>query len=211
MKLYDLKKSKDSRVIDLLETEIDYFISTDHAMKNNYKNLIEQIDNYYCFNVLVDGDHIVAFSGLYNNGRFPKNTARTLNRLYYSRRYRTSSLFPRGIQNVNAHSSLYMLPYQISVARKNNLDNIFVSVENYSRRNKFFKIMELSNNITGYKFENLPGMYNTCKIGREVDNHISCWQNISLLDLTGKSNFNLASITTEQWIDRFEKNDYYKK
>jgi hypothetical protein len=210
MQLFDLKKNKDERLFNLLKTEIDKFLVTDHLLKNNYKNLIDEIDNYLCFNLLIDDGQVVAFSGLYNNLQFPKNIARALNRLYYAKDYRTNCLFPRSTSH-RAYSSKYMLPYQVSVAREHGLDGIFVSVENYNRRNKFFKLMELSNKNTGLNFKNLPHMYYTCpKIDHQENAHISCWQNVSWLDLTGNSNFDLPKISIEQWIEIYGNNTYYK-
>lgn len=201
MKLHDLTLNKDEVIFNLVEKELSLFQKSVHPLKNNYKNLLDKIDNYLCFTVLTDKNHLVGFSGLYNNHQFPNNCARALNRLYYSKKYRINSLFPKNLKYGHAHSSHFMIPYQIEVAKKHNLDYIFVSVENYARRDKFFKVMLNVNKITGLHFKNLPHMYNVFPFENSSYGSIGRWQNISFLDLTGNSTFNFPSISISNWKD----------
>lgn len=210
--LYDLVKNKDDDVIKLINDEIDVFSQSQHLLKGNYKSITETIDDYLCFTVLVYENKLIGFSGLYNNESYPINTARVLNRLYYSSEFRTHSLFPKTNNNLNkAFSSVYMIPYQVRVASELGLDSVFISMENLKRRSKFKSQIQMSNKITGYNFKILPGMYNTCKvIDNKLNDHISCWQTIAVQTLNDNAMYpELACISEEEWKQRYEDNTYY--
>jgi hypothetical protein len=213
------------RIIDLVregqEDEWDDFINLvefaryDDNIRNahNYVGLEEEVLDYEAFHVLFDDDNeAVGFAGIYNGGIYPANTARVLNRAYYSPKVRHKSLATHGGNHIEkALFARYVLPEQIRIARDDlGLDGIFFSVEFPMRRKSVETIVKWMNehHNHGDKWEVLNRLYNTCRgwIHGGKYHHVNeptCWQNIAMMKFRDGFTLDLPSISVEEWHARF--------
>ena len=137
MKLIDLRKESNNSHLTRL-TELTAWIRDNevHRNKKNYINLESTISNFDCFEILYDKNKIVGFSGLYNNGSFPKNIARSCTRTYYHPDYRCKGL------NRARWSEKYFIPYEVEKAKEKGYEFVTTLKDNaiFVLNNEFEKL-----------------------------------------------------------------------
>ena len=189
MRLVDLKEEKTFRqfynpLMEFIEQEI---VPGNFKLKNNYLNI--NFDDYLSFTLLLEKEEIVAFSGL-QRAHFPEGYGRVLNKLYYGEKIKA-----RGYRIFPSLATEYMLPHQVSVGRKKNLNFVFISFQSDLKRKNFLKNYEkcLNDSFGKQAWKLLGGFYNTCPILPEgVNEDPSCWQSILFMDMgEGKKKFQL--------------------
>lgn len=198
LKMYDiLNDDKDYNINKLQNFINDEFESTNHKLKNNYINLLDSLYNYSSFNILEINNDIIGFSGLYSN-RLPENYNRVITRTYLCYEYRSKGISYRSFPDL---ASGLMLPYQTEIAEQNDIKHIFFSIEGINRK-KYSKILATKiSEYTKANWKSLDGFYNTCRLvnNKEVNNSISCWQNIVYLDKG--SEFELPYISDKDYLN----------
>lgn len=198
LKIYDILNFDKNYNIDKLQTFInEEFENNDHKLKNNYVNLLNSLGNYSSFNVLEIDNKIIGFSGLQSKCLLI-NYNRVITRTYLSYKYRSKGISYRTFPDL---ASGLMLPYQTEIAEQNNIKHIFFSIEGFNRK-KYSKI--LAKNISEYTKNNwtsLEGFYNTCRLinNKDVNNTVSCWQNIVYLNKGCK--FELPHISDKDYLN----------
>lgn len=205
---------EDIRVFDIMKDSywekrvihsIPLILNSGHHNAENYRHLGSRLHKYDCFNVVVDvwNDELLAISGLYNGGVYPRNVVRVLDRTYYYNwRDNTSSIW----KSDTRYNSTYMLPYQIDLAKELGYDYAFTSVQNNRKRNS---LKRLTSNWD-IEFTMLDGMYNTCRTYNDDGNYIGinndrvCWQNVAIHKLSNTTKpFSLPTISIDEYDDRY--------
>lgn len=181
------------RVVD----SIPDIVNSGHPNANNYIDLEKRLDLYDCFNLVVDTDkdELLAISGLFNGGIYPKHIARVVDRTYY---YNWSTHDNSAFNRSTRYNANYCIPYQVQKATELGYDYVFVSIQNPKKRRALASV------ITYYpiEFKMLGRLYNTCKLLKDdkVNTDSLCWQNVAICKLNDKNTeFNLASISRNSY------------
>jgi len=196
IKIYDLVTERNEKITNELAKFIDEEINLkNHKLNKNYKNLTKQLQNYYSFTVVYLEDKIIAFSGLQFKN-FPQGYGRVLTRTFLSNQNRKTGLTGRKFPDIG---SGFMIPYQTHIAKLNNLNNIFFSIENPNKR-KYMKLFSEKLSIyTKQSWELLDGYYNVVeKVNGVINNNKSCWQSIILLN-NENATFDLPKISESDY------------
>lgn len=158
-----------------------------HRNSKNYVNLIDTVkENFLSYEIVIDDfDNVIAGSGLKlydKDGRCASLTYIT----YKNRKKFGSNLLL---------SEDVFVPYEIEIAKANNLNCVFFTIELLRRRNavkKFIKNLRAK----GIDFTLFPHMVNTCK--KLYNNHNNyeqpCWQNAAVKILKKDLSLNTMSI-----------------
>ena len=186
------------RVVD----SIPEIVNSGHHNSKNYVDLESRLYEYECFTVLVENDKLLAISGLYNNGEYPNNTARILDRTYYYDWNKDGGMFSPYRKDLR-YNSFYVIPYQMNVAKVRGFDSVFISMQNPKKRRA---LEMMTRRQPEYKFEMLPDLYNTLPISNPEGNE-RCWQNISVHYITNNKSFDLPSITIEEYYERYKDSE----
>lgn len=196
--IYDIKDSNCPKEIkDLFYQTLKNIQKSDFYLKDNYSDQMLRLDEMLMFNVVIDSDQILAFSGL-QYGRWGKNVARVSSRLWYNPNIRIyfKERYSEGSPNLR-----YIMPEQIKTAKERyNLDLVFWSREKPYQSKVFNTLVENANKLCpyGFKHEPLDGLYNVCG---NVDSK-SCWQRICQIKFKDR-NLNLPRITFEEWKEKW--------
>lgn len=191
----------------------------EEAIRNagNYENIT--VKDYDAFHMLVNSTdpmgRAVGFAGMYNNGYYPANTARVLQRAYYSPEVRHKSLATHGGNHIKkALLAKYILPEQLRIARDGFCrEGVFFSVEFPMRRKSFETIVGWMNehHTTEYgTWEVHPKLVNTC-FGYLYDakyhhvDHKNCWQNVAIMKFKDDFELRLPTMEIEEWHDKYGK------
>mgnify|MGYP003647819502 CR=1 FL=1 len=167
MKIIDVLKVTQWQA-PLLE-KIQKIQHVDHHNSGNYNNFETRLLEYDCFTILLENDNIVAMSGLYNNGIFPKNTIRALDRTYYFN-WQNKSVNQR-------YASQYFWPYHVKLAQELGYSSVFFSVQNIKKRRALLDTARRCHPTPTV----LTTMGNTCRvINGEINQDVLCWQNIAV-------------------------------
>ena len=192
------------KLIDVIQQEewtkpllrqIDRISLDDHHNKDNYLDFAQRLAKYDSFTILVDGDKILAMSGLFNAGTFNINTIRALDRTYYFN-WQNKSLNAR-------YSSSYFWPAHANKAKELGYDSVFFSVQNIKKRRAFHNLAKRCTPTV----EILPDLYNTCRRIPNSDNaineHQSCWQNIAIHKFKD-CEFDLPKMDLEEYEQKYK-------
>lgn len=195
-------------IIDILKDDhwrgkvvdsIPEILESGHKNAQNYKNLEERLPLYDCFTAVVDKSsmRLLAISGLFNGGIYPKTIARILDRTYYyDWKDNLSSQFKPEYQ----YNTNIVIPYQIKIAKERGYGAVFFSMQTAKTRNS---LRFMANRQKQFKFEVLDGMYNTCKlINGLINNSELCWQNVAVHYIDNIP-FTLPAITVEEYNERY--------
>ena len=188
--------------------------------KDNYVNM--GIAAYDAFHLLINeseksvlDDLPVAFAGMYNSGCYPQNTARVLQRAYYSPKVRHKSLATHGGNHIKkALLARYILPKQLELAKDTfHREGVFFSVEFPMRRKSFETIVGWMNEHHTSQYgtwEIHPKLVNTCE-GYVHDakyhhvDHRTCWQNVAIMKFKDDFELRLPTMEIEEWHDKYGK------
>ena len=154
------------------QIEQDAYVST-HRNRKNYLNLKKTLTKFLSYELIInDNNEVVAASGL----KLYNNEARTASLTYITSKFRK--------KNLNNHlllSEEVFVPYEIEVAKSNNVKGIFFSIELFRRRNALKKFCK---NLAkqGVFFYVYPNMVNTCRKYNvsTINMEQPCWQNIAV-------------------------------
>ena len=177
----------------LLE-QVNQIQNTPHVNNNNYTNFKKRLEEYDCFTILVEGDNILAMSGLWSGGIYPFNIVRALDRMYIFN-------WKKGFSWNRKYGSEYMWPYQVQRAKELGYDCVFFSIQTPKKRKIFTRIA----NDMNPKPEVLSTLRNTCRImnNGEINQHYTCWQNVAIYKLN-ESEFPLPSMEINEFEEKYE-------
>lgn len=189
LKLIDLKRPEHSgwkasffQLIDEIQER-----STDR-LKQNYLNLKDTFSQFETFNLVVDEDEILGFSGLQCH-TYPPGIGRVLSRFYYTKAARARSL--KG-QPFPSYGTFHMLPYQLQKAHQLNLNLVFISMEG-ARRNYIRSLADSLNRYYNQDWRLEPGLWNTCRLlpNGKPNPSSACWQHAIVYRLKPEAAFEL--------------------
>jgi hypothetical protein len=100
--------------VDMIQHECQKILASGHRLAANYSWDNLQVREHQNFDMLLHGDEIVTWCGLYNGLRYPAGVFRIMNRLYLNPLYR-QALYP-------AYARDMIYPYQLA----QNVDKIKV-------------------------------------------------------------------------------------
>jgi hypothetical protein len=170
-----------------------------HRNASNYFDLHKKVDQFDSFELLYDDERIVGFSGLYNNGYYPKGYARSSTRTYYHPDYRNT-----GSSRTKRWSEDYFIPYEVKIAKELNYNFVFISIELLMRRRSVIDLIEYLNK-TGHWILH-DSMCNTCRQHNDQGKFIGinyqpgCWQNVFYTNISLQNlEFMLPSISIEEY------------
>lgn len=171
-----------------------------HRNAKNYYNLQNTIDKFDSFEIIYDDDKIVAFSGLWNNGTYPKNIARCSTRTYYHPDYRN-----KGSSRTARWSEDWFIPYEVNRAIDLGYDYAFISIELLMRRRSMQDLVAYLGKDRQWILH--QDMCNTCRQHNDKGDYIgvnkdpNCWQNVCFTPLKSviQAPFSLPSINIAEY------------
>lgn len=175
-----------------------------HRNAKNYYGLDKQVHKFDSFEILYDDNNIVAFSGLWNNGHYPSNTARCSTRTYYHPDYRN-----KGSSRTARWSEDWFIPYEVNRAIELGYDYAFISIELLMRRRSMQDLIDyISKDRTWILHED---MCNTCRQHNDKGDYIgvnkdpNCWQNVCYTPLKSviQASFTLPSINIAEYNNTY--------
>ena len=148
---------------------------------HNFVNFENRIDNYLNYHTATYAGSVVAMAGIFQSDLWPPKFARVLDRTYYFKKARSSTLSFLNEKELKAIASTYFLPKQTELALDKGLIP-FYSIWGKNRRPALEKMVERFNDKNEFRYVVLPGQYWTCN--KLVDPLFSgkCWQNIAVLE-----------------------------
>lgn len=171
-----------------------------HRNAKNYYSLQNTIDKFDSFEIIYDDDKIVAFSGLWNNGTYPKNIARCSTRTYYHPDYRN-----KGSSRTARWSEDWFIPYEVNRAIDLGYDYAFISIELLMRRRSMQDLVAYLGKDRQWILH--QDMCNTCRQHNDKGDYIGvnkdpkCWQNVCFTPLKSviQAPFSLPSINIAEY------------
>ena len=182
---------------DILREEETLSNLTQEAAKdswNNFHDFHKRKPDYLHYHVAEYGysNIPIAMAGMFKSKFWPSNFVRILDRCYYFKVARSSTLSFLNEKQLKATASNYFLPLQIEIALENNLVPFF-SIAGIKRRAAMKRMIDKWNSKNYKKLILLPNMYFTCNHSVDDNTNEMCWQNIAILNVSGCNDFNLPS------------------
>jgi len=195
----DIINKPNPTILNIIEKEIQTISKQNLHNEKNYKRLLNEIGDYDCFHVMLEGNTLIAFSGLYSK-RWG-NVGRALQCTYKNPKYRRKGLgYDSSIDDMQHLWSDIFIPLQIEVAKKLKLDAVIVTTEFPRRWTSLKRFTERLDD----SFKLLPDMYFTCPKKFQFAKDKYCWQNVTLCTLNDSYIFDFESITHKEWKECFE-------
>ena len=157
---------------------------------NNFLNFEKRINNYLSYHTATYNNSVIAMAGIFQSKLWPSNFARVLDRCYYFKIARSSTLSFANEKELKATASTYFLPEQIKICLEKKLIPWF-SIQGVKRRPAMYRMIDNWNKVHKQKFMILPKLYYTCNM--KPNENIMCWQNVAILKVDGYGDFNLPS------------------
>lgn len=208
MNLVDVVQADDYiKHVENIKKLCDWIKENDnHRNASNYYDLDKKIHKFDSFEILYDDEKIVAFSGLWNNGSFPKNIARSSTRTYYHPDYRNKG----GARKVR-WSEDYFIPYEVNRAIELGYEYAFISIELLMRRRSMIDLVKYLNKSRPWILH--EDMCNTCRQHNDkgvyigVNKDPGCWQNVCFTQLLSavQAPFSLPSINIAEYNKTYAK------
>ena len=131
----------DQKMYDLFLQQLENIQHSEDELKDNY--LLDRMDlpNHKSLDMLLDGDNVVCFSGLYHRPSWPSGFYRISNRTYVVPKYRTSSYNFINPSNIG--------PFQVE-RYKSDIRLAFISRENAKGRFYFKKLQRVVDYYTDW-------------------------------------------------------------
>jgi hypothetical protein len=198
MVIEDIINKPNPTILSIIEKELETLYKQNLHNEKNYKKLLNEIGDYDCFHVMLEGNTLIAFSGLYSK-RWG-NVGRGLQSTYKNPKYRRKGLgYNSNTDNMQHLWSDIFIPLQVEVAKKIKLDAVIVTTEFPRRWISLKRFTERLNST----FKLLPDMYFTCSKKSNPYNHKYCWQNVTIHTLNTNYTFDFDSITHKEWKEYF--------
>ena len=180
---------------DILNEEETLSRLTKEAAKDswgNFHDFEKRKSNYLHYHTANFGADTIAMAGMFQSKFWPSKFVRVLDRCYYFKVARSSTLSFLNEKYLKATASNYFLPLQIEIAISKGLIP-FYSIAGIKRRPAMKRMIERWNATHEQKFVLLPKMYFTCNHSVKENTNEKCWQNIAILKIDGYDKFNLPS------------------
>lgn len=182
---------------DILHSRDKLLELTDLAKKDSFSNFNkfeERIPDYLNYHVAKYNDEVIAMSGMFKSKQWDPRFVRIADRTYYFEIARSSTLSYMNEKQFKATASTYFLPLHVKIALEKKLIPFF-SISGIKRRGAMTKVIKRwnDNDENENKFILLPGMYYTCNHHISSNTNEACWQNIAMLDIDGRKNFDLPN------------------
>ncbi len=168
---------------------------TKEAAKDSYDNFHDfekRRPDYLHYHLAEFVDTTIAMAGMFQSKQWPSNYVRVLDRCYYFKIARSSSLSFLNEKVFKETASKHFLPLHIKLSLEKNLIP-FYSIAGIKRRPAMKRMIERWNATHEQKFVLLPKMYFTCNHSVKENTNEKCWQNIAILKIDGYDKFNLPS------------------
>ena len=178
---------------DILNEEETLSRLTKEAAKDswgNFHDFEKRKSNYLHYHTANFGADTIAMAGMFQSKFWPSKFVRVLDRCYYFKVARSSTLSFLNEKYLKATASNYFLPLQNEIAISKGLIP-FYSIAKLSRRPAMQRMVNIWNSKNALKFEILPGLYYTCNDKVEDNDKEMCWQNIAILKINDYKDFNL--------------------
>lgn len=147
---------------------------------NNFHDFEKRIPDYLNYHVVEKDGEPIAMAGMFKSKFWPSDYVRVLDRCYYFKKARSSTLSFYNEKELKASASNYLLPYHLKIAISKHLKPFF-SIAGIKRRPAMIRMIDIWNQKNDIKFEVLPDMYFTCNHKLEDNTNEACWQNIAVL------------------------------
>lgn len=178
---------------DEFEQVRKYCLEEDNWLRENYteKNLVIEDHKGYCVIYSATTNEPLAMGGVFNDGRWPSNTARMLNRAFIFQPIRRGSIrqLIAGSQALHDHMVMPLI-------KVNNYDSYFITMQNRDKKSTkgWWDVWRhvFNRGSKGFWTEQ-EGYVQTCP-------HMvqKCWQNFVYHEMIPGS-FNLPVINQEEW------------
>lgn len=156
----------------------------------NYQPEFLKIEDHLIFSALVDNQEILAFSGIYNGGRYPEGVYRILNRLFVSPVFRRRHLI-----SPKSHWRVFSLINHQLPKTLDYLDIAFVSFEKESRSKVLPAVCKHIEAIPNESWS-----YSSKRYRVASGNDKPCYQIVAWANITRKfSEFPLESIDSRTY------------
>ena len=155
---------------------------TKEAAKDSYDNFHDfekRRPDYLHYHLAEFVDTTIAMAGMFQSKQWPSNFVRVLDRCYYFKIARSSSLSFLNEKVFKETASKHFLPLHIKLSLEKNLIP-FYSIEKITRRKALIKQVQLVNEMYNMNYHVLPGMYWTCN--SKVSDNDKCWQSVATLE-----------------------------
>ena len=155
-------------------------------------SIVNRYKQYPYWTFLLDDDNNFIAMSCVQTHFFPANCARLLTRTFYNPSSRKCSLaYEKHIKT----PAMYMFESHLKWAQKQDIQNLFLSVEYLRRKSSIIKFIEKINNTYMCSWNVLDNLYQTYP---EDDDPLS-WQVVA----SNTNNLPLNSITVEEWKKKY--------
>jgi len=168
---------------------------TKEAAKDSYGNFHDfekRLPDYTHYHLAKFDDTNIAMAGMFQSKQWSSKFVRVLDRCYYFKIARSSTLSFLNEKDFKATASTYFLPLHIKLALEKDLIPFF-SIAGIKRRPAMKRMIDRWNNSNDKKLILLPKMYFTCNHNVNDNTNEMCWQNVAILNVKGYDDFNLPS------------------
>lgn len=205
--IVDLTLGENSKYYENFRHLIRWIEANDkHRNAKNYYNLDKKLHEFDSFELLLQNDNeVIGFSGLYNNGYFPENTARACTRTYYNPLYRN-----KGLARKERWAESYFIKYELEKSLEKGYSYVFISIQGLKLRRSLENLSNYLEKNTGYKWKVHPHLCNTCRQFNDndkfigVNNEFTCWQNVCYAKIRETdTEFELPSKTIHEYKKEF--------
>jgi len=174
----------DQHHVDLIKAECERIASGDDRLASNYSWDNLHVSEHESFDLLMHGDDIVTWCGLFNGGRYSEGVYRIMNRLYLNPRFR-DSLYP-------AYARELIYPYQ----RQQHVDKIkllFLSRQDIKGKYHLKRWIKYHCSETGWRLSKKMVQVSDCQ-------QRSCYQYIAFKQFT-PVDWLPETLTEAQWLE----------
>lgn len=182
----------DIKLIDVLGNKEIVSKLQSLAIKDSYHNFHDfdkRLPDYLKYHVVEENNKVIAMAGMFQSKYWPSNFVRVLDRCYYFKDNRSNSL---NSYQTGGIATTHLLPLHIEIALEKKLIPFF-SISGVNRRVAMNKMIKRWNLNHKHKLVVLPNMYFTCNHDIKTNTNDKCWQNVAILDVDDKKDFNLPS------------------
>ena len=146
---------------------------------HNFHDFEKRISDYINYHVVELDNEVIAMAGMFQSKFWPSDYVRVLDRCYYFKKARSSTLSFYNEKELKATASNYLLPIHLEIAISKHLIPFF-SIAGIKRRPAMKRMIDIRNKKNSLKLKVLDKMYFTCNHKVSDNTNEMCWQNIAL-------------------------------
>lgn len=158
----------------------------------NFHDFHKRKPDYLNYHIAEYNNTTIAMAGMFQSKQWPSKFVRVLDRCYYFKIARSSTLSFLNEKNLKATASTYFLPLHIKLSLEKDLIPFF-SIAGIKRRPAMRRMIDRWNDNNDKKLILLPKMYFTCNHNVNENTNEMCWQNVAILNVRGCNEFDLPS------------------